>query len=142
MSDFHLKIITPRRIVLDKQVESVTVPSKDGELTILKHHENLFALLVEGIVKIKTKNSEDYIAIGGGYVETNGEETAILVSKTYHQDEIDRHVTEKAMEDAKKILAHSTDSTQRKEAALIIRRSIVQLKLLKKKAPRPFLQGK
>ncbi len=138
MSDFNLKIITPRRIVFDNMVESVSVPGKQGVLTILKHHENLFALLTEGIVKIKTRNHEDYIAIGGGYVETNGEEMAILVSRAYHQDEIDRRATEKAMEEAKKILTQSKDEKQRKEAATILRRSIVELKLLKKKAPRSF----
>ena len=53
MNTLHLKVITPRKIVIDKQVNSVTVSSADGEITILPHHTHLFSLLVEGIVKIK-----------------------------------------------------------------------------------------
>lgn len=135
---FHLKIITPRKIVLEQDADSVSLPSADGEITILPKHENLFSLLVEGMVKIKKSSHEDFLAIGGGYVETNGKEVNILVSKAYHQDEIDKNVTEKAIEDAKKILKTSVDEKQRLEAGAFIRRSLVELKLLKKKAPRSF----
>ncbi|MBI3366775.1 ATP synthase F1 subunit epsilon [Candidatus Roizmanbacteria bacterium] len=138
MSQFHLRIITPRKIVLEEEVNAVTIPSADGELTILPRHTNLFALLIEGVVKIKKSSHEDFLAIGGGYAETNGKEINILVSKAYHQDEIDKGVTEKAIEEAKKILKTSTDGNQRLEAGVMLRRSLVDLKLLKKKAPRSF----
>ncbi len=141
MSQFHLKIITPRKIVLEQDADSVTVPSADGEITILSRHENLFSLLVEGMVKIKKSIHEDFLAIGGGYVETNGKEVNILVSKAYNQNEIDRSVTEKAIEEAKKILKSSFDEKQRLEAGALLRRSLVELKLLKKKAPRSFSEN-
>lgn len=137
---FHLRIITPRKIVLEEEAGSVTVPSADGEITILPRHEKLFSLLKEGVIKIRKQSREDLFAIGGGYVETNGKEVNILVSKAYHQDEIDRSVTEKAIEDAKKILKSSVDEKQRLEAGALLRRSLVELKLLKKKAPRSFSQ--
>lgn len=138
MSAFHLRIITPRKIVLEDNVNAVTIPSADGEITILHRHTNLFSLLKEGIVKIKKDRHEDFLAIGGGYAETNGKEVNILVSKAYHQDEIDKEVTEKAVDEAKKILKSSTDEKQRLEAGALLRRSLVDLKLLKKKAPRSF----
>ncbi len=141
MSIFHLRIITPRKIVLEEEVHSVTIPSADGELTILPRHTNLFALLIEGVVKIKKNNHEDFLAIGGGYVQTDGKEISILVSKAYHQEEIDRSVSERAIEEARKILKSSTDEKQRIEAGAMLRRSLVDLKLLKKKAPRSFSEN-
>ena len=81
MNTLRLKVITPRKIVIDKQVNYVTVPTPDGEITILPHHANLFSMLVEGIVKIKEGNNEDALAIGGGYLETNGKTVTILVSR-------------------------------------------------------------
>ena len=73
MNSIRLKVITPRKIVIDRQVDSVTVPTAEGEITILPHHAHLFSLLVEGIVKIKSTGNEDDLAIGGGYLETNGD---------------------------------------------------------------------
>ena len=57
---FHLKIITPRKIVLEEDASSITVPSADGEITILPRHENLFSMLKEGIIKIKINKFSFY----------------------------------------------------------------------------------
>ena len=35
MSYLRLKVITPKKVVLDEEVNSVTIPGADGELTIL-----------------------------------------------------------------------------------------------------------
>lgn len=134
----HLKIITPRKTVIDEEIDSVSIPSYDGEITILPHHENLFSLLVEGIIKIKKGSNEDFLSIGGGYAETDGETVTILVSKAYGQDEIDKNLTEKALLEAKKILSEAKDEKQRSEAMAMMRRAIVDAKLLKKKKHRPL----
>ncbi|MEK7495167.1 MAG: ATP synthase F1 subunit epsilon [Patescibacteria group bacterium] len=137
MNTIRLKVITPRKIVIDKQVSSVTVPTTDGEITILPHHVHLFSLLVEGIVKIKTGDNEDDLAIGGGYLETNGETVTVLVSRAYGQNEIDKNLTDKAVEEAKHILSKSTDEKERAEAMTIIRRSVIDSKLMKRRKARP-----
>ncbi|MBI5127765.1 ATP synthase F1 subunit epsilon [Candidatus Roizmanbacteria bacterium] len=136
----HLKIITPRKVVLDEEVNSVSVPSSEGEITILSHHENLFSLLVEGIIKIIKGEAENYLSIGGGYIETDGETVMILVSKAYGQSEIDKGLTEKALDEARKILSEAKDEKQRSEALAMMRRAIIDTKLLKKrKAPRSMV---
>lgn len=138
MDTLNLKIITPKNVVLEKQVTSLTVPTYQGEITVLPHHTNLFSLLVEGIIKIKTNDTEDYLAIGGGYLETDGEILTILVSKAYGQVEIDQKLTETAIEEAKKILSRSKDQKERFEASSLLRRSLIDIKLLKKRRTRPF----
>lgn len=137
MNTLRLKVITPRKIVMDKQVSSVTVPTADGEITILPHHAHLFSLLVEGIVKIKSEGNEDDLAIGGGYLETNGKTITVLVSRAYGQNEIDKNLTDKAVEQAKLILSKSTDEKERAEAMTIIRRSVIDSKLMKRRKARP-----
>src|SRR3990167_2623055 len=120
MNTIRLKVITPRKVVIDKQINSVTVPTADGEITILPHHVHLFSLLVAGIVKIKKADNEDVLAIGGGYLETNGKTVTVLVSRAYGQDEIDRDLTNKAVEEAKRILSKSTDEKERAEAMSVL----------------------
>ncbi len=137
MNSLRLKVITPRKIVIDKQVSSVSVPTAEGEITILPHHIRLFSLLIEGIVKIKKDENEDVLAIGGGYLETNGETATVLVSRAYGQGEIDRDLTDKAVEQAKQILVHSTDEKERNEAMSVLRRSVIDSKLMKRRKARP-----
>jgi len=137
MNLLRLKVITPRKIVIDKQVNSVTVPTADGEITILPHHVHLFSLLIEGIVKIKTGDDEDDLAIGGGYLETNGETVTVLVSRAYGQSEIDKNLTDKAIQEAKLILSKSTDENERAAAMSTLRRSVIDSKLMKRRKSRP-----
>ncbi len=133
MNILHLKIITPKKVALEEDVLAVTVPSESGEITILPKHMGIFTLLVEGIIKIKKSSGEDFLSIGGGYLQTNGEELNILVSRAYGQHEVDEKLTEKAIEEAKKIISQTKDKQQRQEALSMLRRSILDLKLLKKR---------
>lgn len=133
MSTIHLRIITPQRIIREDDVDWLTAPSFEGEITILPRHMNLFALLKEGIIKIKKKNTEDHLAIGGGYLQTDGEEINLLVTRAYGQDELDQKEIEKAIKNAQNILKQSKDIKERQEASLLLRRSLIDMKLLKKK---------
>jgi len=138
MTLLKLKIITPQKIVLEENVVSVTAPSLAGEITILPHHTNLFSLLNEGIVKIKKEKTEDFLAIGGGYLETDGETVNVLVSRAYGQDEIDEKLTQDAVSKAKNILKESKSDAERQQANAVIRRSLIDSRLIKKRKSRSF----
>lgn len=129
----HLKIITPRKVVIDEEVSSVTVPSLTGELTILPRHTKLLTGLTEGIITIKKNSGEDLFAVGQGYLETDGKTLQILVSRAYGQAEINEELTKEALDEAKKLMASSLDEKKRAEVTAAIRRSLIDLKLLKKR---------
>lgn len=133
MTLLHLRIITPKKIVRDEEVNALTLPSSEGELTILPKHMNLFAMLKEGVIKIRKGQSEDFLAIGGGYMETDGKTINVLVSRAYNHDEINQELTEKALDRAKKLIADAQDEKERHEALSLYRRSVIDLKLLKKR---------
>jgi F-type H+-transporting ATPase subunit epsilon len=128
-----LQIITPVKLVKEVEVTSVTLPTSSGEITILPKHQPLLSLLVEGIVTYKSNDGNDALAIGGGYVQTDGSILRILVSRSYGQNEIDEKMTKEAMEQAKKILAESTDKSQILEAKSLLHRSIIDSKLIKRR---------
>lgn len=127
-----LQIVGPQRIVLEKEVISVTVPTADGEITILPRHINLFTLLEEGLLKIKFDKEEEYYAIGGGYLQTDGEKVIVLVSRAYGQDEINEKIIEESRQKAQKLLKTAQTERERQEAVLLLRRAIIEDRLLRK----------
>ncbi len=129
----HLRIITPQRIVREENIDSVTLTTADGEITVLPRHMNLFSLLVEGVLTVRKDKEEEHLAIGGGYLQTDGENLNILVSRAYGQDAVDQELTQKASDRAKKILETSKDGQEIHGATLLLRRSTVDLKLLKRR---------
>lgn len=129
----HLRVITPKKVVIDEQVNSVTAPGAEGEMTILPRHSHIFSQLKEGIVTIRSKKGEDSIAIGGGYLETDGEELTLLVSRAYGQDEIDAKLTETAIKQAEEAVKKAKSGPELHEAQLLLRRSLIDMKLVKRK---------
>jgi F-type H+-transporting ATPase subunit epsilon len=132
MDKLNLKIISTKRIVFEKEIDSITVPTIDGEITILPNHIDLITLLKEGIVKVKFENDEEYYAIGGGYLQTDGDEVIVLVSRAYGQEEINEKIVNEVKEKAKKLLETARDEKEKKEALSLMRRSIIEDRLLKK----------
>lgn len=128
---FKFQIITPKKIVFHDEVDSVSAPSPSGEITILYNHIPLFSLLEEGTAKIKKNGEEYYFSIGGGYLETTGKEVNLLVSRAYGQNEINEKAVKRAKEEAEKLLKESKTEAERHQAMSALRRSFLDLKLLK-----------
>lgn len=133
MAKLKLSIITPRKIALEKEIDGITVPSTEGEMTILPRHANLFALLKEGIIHYWQGDESDFLAIGGGYAETDGSVVRLLVSRAYGQDAIDEEQTKIAFVDAKERMKSAKSEDARQEISSLLRRSVIDSKLLKKK---------
>lgn len=132
-----LKVITPAKVVIEKDIVSITVPSAVGELTLLPRHERYVTLLEEGVLTIRAAGEEEeFLAIGGGYLETDGKQFTVLVSRAYGQDEIDRALSERAAAEARKVLENTKDQQERAKALIALRRSQLDLKVLSKRRRR------
>ena len=96
-----LKIVTPERLILEEDVDQVTFPTNEGELTILPDHIPLIAGLSSGDVVALTNGEHTPFAVAGGFVEVkkdeNGQTTvAVLADFAEHVSEISDAAIEKA----------------------------------------------
>lgn len=127
-----VKVLTPLSTVLQVEATKVTAPTIEGEVTILPKHTSYFALLTQGVISVHTKNAIEDFAIDKGYLETDGKSVTILVSRAYGEEALDeqkiQEALKRAQEDIKKLAGK--DKT---EAENLLRRSMVDLKLLKKR---------
>ena len=64
-----IKIITPEKLILEEEVDQVTFPTTEGELTILPDHIPLIANLAYGDVVAVTNGEHIPMAVAGGFVE-------------------------------------------------------------------------
>jgi len=76
-----LKIITPEKLILEEEVEQVTFPTTEGELTVLPEHVPLIASLASGDVVAVANGEHIPVAIVGGFVEVKQEnkETTVAI---------------------------------------------------------------
>ena len=52
MNSFHLKIVTPEKIIFDGDADMVLVNTELGQLGILPHHTNLMAKIMPGETRV------------------------------------------------------------------------------------------
>jgi ATP synthase F1 epsilon subunit len=55
-NNFKFEIISPEEIVFSDQIKTVTVPSYEGDMSILKNHISIITFLRPGIVKVEKKD--------------------------------------------------------------------------------------
>lgn len=94
-----LKLITPEKIVLEQEVDQITVPTSTGEITILPNHVNLVTEVIPGEMIVKIKGKEDYIAVTGGFLEVRSNEVSALLDYAVRAEHIE---VEKAIEAQKR----------------------------------------
>ena len=56
---FKLEIISPEKVIFSGDTWMVTLPSYEGDMSILKHHISIITFLRPGIIKVE-KNEENF----------------------------------------------------------------------------------
>ena len=102
-----LKIVTPEKLILEEEVDSVTLPSTEGEITILPDHIPLVVGLSSGDIVASSDGEQIPMAVVGGFVEINkiDNETnvAILADFAEHVNSYTEEEIEKAKKKAEEL---------------------------------------
>ena len=128
------KIATPERVVLDEEVESVTLPTQMGEITVLPGHVPLVAKLVAGEIKFKQKGKEKFFAASSGFIEVKPENEIIVLADTAElAHEIDIERAEAARDRARKLMQETyKDEKAFADASAALERSLARLRVARR----------
>ena len=109
------EIVTPERVVLKEEVLQVTVPTIEGEITVLPKHSPLVSILKPGVLEMKKLDGTIEIAsVSGGFVEVLLNKVIILADTAERAEEIDLERAEEARKKAEESLKNlrSVDASQ------------------------------
>ena len=107
--NFSFEIISPDKVMLTDKADSVTIPSFEGEMTILPDHISIITFLRPGIIKIlKSSENINSFFVQDGIIEFYNNNLTILSSniiniKDFNKDNIDQLIieTEKILNEEK-----------------------------------------
>jgi F-type H+-transporting ATPase subunit epsilon len=97
-----LKIVTPEKLVLEELVDQVSLPTTEGEITVLPNHIPLVVGLKSGDVVAATGGDYVPLAVSGGFVEVKQNEnniTEVAVLADFAEQVVD--ITEEKILQAK-----------------------------------------
>ncbi len=83
-----LKIITPDAIIHEEEVDQVSLPTSEGEITILPEHVPLITLIGKGDI-VATKNGEHIpFLVMEGFARIDGMTVTVMADTAQHIDTI------------------------------------------------------
>lgn len=134
-NEIKFEIVTPERVVLKETVVQVTVPTKEGEITVLPKHIPLVAALMPGVIELKTSTGQiEIISVSGGFIEVLKNKVVILADSAERAEEIDEKRADEARkraEDIKKEIRHF-DQEQFASVSAAIAKELARTKAVKR----------
>jgi F-type H+-transporting ATPase subunit epsilon len=80
MNILKLKIATPEKVIYENDILQVSIPTMDGEITVLPNHIPLVSVLKAGELHIKDNSGEQIMAVSGGFLEVRGNNELIILA--------------------------------------------------------------
>lgn len=88
---FKLDLVTPeKKVLVDCEVENVTIPGANGQIEVLVGHAPLITTLSEGVLRYKSAEGKTTsVAVSWGYCQVGPTGVKVLAETAESADEID-----------------------------------------------------
>ena len=127
--NFTLKIVTPKGIYLEKEIESLTVRTTDGQIGILAHHLPLASPLEIAEMHFMANGQKEEYAVAGGFVYVGKDVTTIIANAIESQEEIDLERAQAAKKRAEDRLHSGSADIDYIRAEIALKKAINRINL-------------
>ncbi len=124
----HLELITPDGSLFEGDADSVSLPTPEGEITVLPHHIPLISIVSPGSILVRQGREEHFFAVSRGVVEINGKNLRILADTADRADQLQEEAIEKAKKEAEALVKEKRDDREGfAEATAVLDRELARL---------------
>lgn len=134
----NLQIITPEKIAYSGKVDQVSLPTEEGEITILANHIPIISTMKHGELVVKNNNEEIPMAVWNGFIEVKKNCIIIMTDIAERVEEIDEKKAEEARKKAENLLKEKDrlSDVAFADATALLGKSFVRLKVARKRKRR------
>ena len=103
--NFKLEIISPEKIIFSDKATIVTLPSYEGDMSVLKHHISIITFLRPGIIKIQKNdgNFEEFF-VQDGTVEYFNDSLVVLSASAINVKDLSKEFVDNLNKDTRNTL--------------------------------------
>lgn len=114
-NQLRIRLVTPDRVLVDQEADSVEVPSRSGYVEVLYGHAPLLAELAPGEVKIISgvRHEGQRFNVARGFVEVLPERVTILAESAVEPQQIDRAAARQELDRGEKLYSEAGDDAQK-----------------------------
>ena len=132
-----VEIVTAEQLVYSQEgVDEVVAPGADGEFAILPQHAAFITTLAPGEVRIIKGDTEEAMAITGGFFEVRNDRIVVLADAAERAEEIDVARAEAARQRAEEELRDRVEVADLVQVEASLRRAMARLKVAERRGRR------
>jgi len=125
-----LEIVTPDRLVLHRDVDSVTLPGVAGEFTVLPQHIPFLSSMLVGSLSYREAGRRNYVYVGGGFADVGPNKVLVLAEVAELPEEIDVDRARRARERAAaRLEAQRQERVDYARAKAAMQRALMRIRL-------------
>ncbi|ESX76759.1 MULTISPECIES: F0F1 ATP synthase subunit epsilon [unclassified Mesorhizobium] len=114
---FKFELVSPERLLVSEQVESVVIPGAEGEMTVMAHHAPVMTTIKPGVVTLKTASGkEERYVVFGGFADIVPAGCTLLAESAVAVGDIDRAELARRIQEAREDAADAKDDQTRSKA--------------------------
>ncbi|HZL45029.1 MAG TPA: ATP synthase F1 subunit epsilon [Opitutaceae bacterium] len=124
-----LEIVTPEDRVYSDTIDTVVIPTLEGEIGILPGHIPLLTQVADGELRVTKGGETKTLVVGAGFAEIDGDRVKILAEFAINEAQIDEDAAEKAIQRAEDALKgkEKLDPAEIERLESLVRFSVAQL---------------
>ncbi|MDX8478342.1 F0F1 ATP synthase subunit epsilon [Mesorhizobium sp. VK24D] len=114
---FKFELVSPERLLVSEQVDSVVIPGAEGEMTVLAQHAPVMTMIKPGVVTVKTvAGKEERYVVFGGFADILPSGCTLLAESAVAVGDIDRADLARRIQEAREDAADAKDDESRAKA--------------------------
>ena len=114
---FKFELVSPERLLVSADVESVVIPGAEGQMTVLAHHAPVMTTIQPGVVTVNAVGGrqENYVVFGG-FADILPSGCTLLAESAVAVQDIDRADLTRRIQEAREDAADAKDDETRTRA--------------------------
>lgn len=114
---FKFELVSPERLLVSEQAESVVIPGSEGEMTVMANHAPVMTTVKPGVVTVKTAaGAEERYVVFGGFADIVPTGCTLLAESAVPARNFDRADLTRRLEDARAALQGAKSDEHRTKA--------------------------
>jgi F-type H+-transporting ATPase subunit epsilon len=114
---FKFDLVSPERLLVSEEVESVIIPGAEGEMTVLAQHAPVMTTIKPGVVTVKSvSGAEQRYVVFGGFADILPSGCTLLAESAVAVQDIDRAEIARRIQEAKEDIADAKSDEHRTKA--------------------------
>lgn len=129
MRSLYLEVVTPEKVMISKEIDSVVAPGSLGEFGVLDGHMPFLSGIEPGKLRYTSYDETEHIFVSTGFAEVYENKISILVDAAEEVQNIDVKRAQQALERARKMIEENrgTEAFDQPRAEAALKRAIARI---------------